>query len=253
MLMHIADMSPEQATLTSQEWLENERMQFTGDIPMLSLIQSLQPSTSQSSLGLAPTDPNLFGVVDHRNAFMHSTVNIGPETETKNEGRRGLITRVRGTLFRDCARRREVSPDPAERNSLANIDARTGTDPPMQFGDELTREQRIEMDEALDDTRRAGFPPSTPRLYDDEANNTTSAQSFMMQEQQLIDEARLRGLTVVPTHSPVEYSLARPETRSRQPRRLSDGGGRYDQGANATPAPRTLTPQRHLRYPRTEA
>jgi hypothetical protein len=120
----------------------------------------------------------------------------------------------------------------------------------MQFGDELTRAQRLEMDEALDDSRQAAnpefmpkMPEFMPRLYDEEANNTSSFMSFMMREQQLIDQAQLRGLTVAPTLSPVEYSLARPETRSYQPKGPSDGGGRYDRGANATPAPRSLAPK----------
>jgi chromosome segregation ATPase len=63
MLMHFTNMSPEQATLNAQEWLDGERNVMTHDIPMLSLIQHMkpsQPSTSQSSLGPAPTDPSLF-------------------------------------------------------------------------------------------------------------------------------------------------------------------------------------------------
>ena len=86
-LIDLAGMTPEEATLKSREWLETQRITYTA-IPTLSLLQHMQsdqPPASSSSLGTVPTDPNLFGVVDQRNAgpygptVAETAISIGPE------------------------------------------------------------------------------------------------------------------------------------------------------------------------------
>jgi hypothetical protein len=78
---------------------------------------------------------------------------------------------------------------------------------------ELAREQRImiqeandemdraQMDEALEDTRRAGFP-HPPQLYDPSLDRTDTSQHFMRVEQQIIDAARMRGYVPSPDCKP---------------------------------------------------
>ena len=88
-------------------------------------MQSDQPPASSSSLGTVPTDPNLFGVVDQRNAgpsgpaVAETAINIGPapimvdyRSAYVHSSRTPATwtTRLRGTRFPECPRRQDTEP-----------------------------------------------------------------------------------------------------------------------------------------------